>query len=128
MWRVEYEQCPRGHTWEFKLDHVPLDDGRWHRVNRQLRAVYRVDHEAIQYCTPGDSVPEDEWQALLADLKACGPIVTHHEVQLIIERCPEGYRVLSPFLPAHPGILLADLNGPDLTAAYRELRRQLRKT
>ena len=124
MWQVEYEQCPRGHTWEFKFDHIPLDDGRWHPVNRDLRAVYRVDHDAIQYCAPGTEIPEEEWRVLLNDLKVAGPIPTHREVHLLLECGDGGYTVRPATPPNAPGVALAALTGPDLTAAYHKLRRR----
>lgn len=123
MWQVEYEQCPRGHTWEFKFDHVPLDDGRWHRVNSTSPAVYRVEHEALQYCTPGPDIPDAEWQALLVDLKASGPLSTDDELRVIIARREDGYWMQSARPEEGQGAPVPSLTCPDLSAAYRELRR-----
>lgn len=125
MWQVEYQQCPRGHTWEFRFDHVPLDDGRWHAVSRSLDGVYRVEHEGIQYCVPMTDVPPDEWRFLLEELRIAGPWITPDQVEVIIQRREDGFWMRAPRATDHDEVRIASLTCPDLTSAYRALRRRM---
>lgn len=121
-WSFEYEQCPLSGGWVYKSDPAAVDDGAWHHLNRDSKALYRVVDGMIQLFEPGDKLTDADVEQCRRWLESAGVLRTEDQLEIVIARHPEGCEMWSHWLDGDDGIVFRDFNPGEFNAAYDRLR------
>jgi len=120
LWSIEYDESDPGELWVYKLDHEPIADGGWHRLNQKSDAYYRMKNGRFQLVCPDDRTPAEDLQKCLDVFAETGSLDAG-AVEVWIYRLAGGYRMWSYWLSGVEGPRFEELTPVALRDAYEQL-------